>query len=422
MKHYVFFIGGTGARVLTSFLHICASGMVRMDDTVRLMMLDADTENGACRNAMGLYRIYHTNYTRFHSPEITKALGKDTSQAFYTDLELPDNVVTPVNTKTATLDLATADRGGKKALEWFYTKEEREQNLSRGFYAHPNIGCIYFQDLDKKLSDYTRQIRDAVSKGEDTRVVIVGSMFGGTGAAGTPSVLKLIQRACLDGGLTKEQIRQRLHFCGVLVTPYFKVVDVLDKKDSFGGGNIHINSNTFFNNTQAALNYYGFRFAEDFENIYLVGQNGLQLVNSDYVDGGREQENKPHVVELIAAMSVKNFLQQTERGDGALQVYSQILDVEAKKPIFGWDTLDPDLGYVADMLRTQALLKVTFGPYADKPRGLGRPTWYQAFRMNQAGRKEELSFLMQYTDYFSELVVQHSIPTHRRRAQRRETR
>ena len=56
---------------------------------------------------------------------------------------------------------------------------------------------------------------------------------------------------------------------------------------------------------------------------------------------------------------------------------------------------EPVISNVADMLRAQALLKVTFGPYTDNPKGFGKPPWYRAFRMDLTGRKEELSSLMQ---------------------------
>lgn len=407
MKYFAFFIGGTGARVLRSFLHISAAGMIRLEDSVRMMLLDADMDNGACNDAMALYGMYKTNYERVHIPEIKNILGPNGFQAFSGNLDLP-NIVTPMNPKTATLDLATAGGGGSKALKWFYTEEERGQNLSNGFYAHPNIGCIYFQDLGNQLDYYTRQIRASISKGEDVRVVIVGSMFGGTGAAGIPSVLKLIQRACMENNhMSEGMIKQRLHLGSVLVTPYFKVADPGD-----GDSNLHINSDTFFNNTQSALNYYGFRYAEDFEKIYLVGQNGLQLVNPSYEDGGAKQENKPHVVELIAALGIKDFLQETESTAFGLEVCPCILDLDAHGPIFSWDTLDADLSGIADMVRAQTLLKVVFGPYVERPRGLGRPGWYKAFHMDRPGRREELQSLMQYTDVFLHWIynLQYELP------------
>ena len=143
-----------------------------------------------------------------------------------------------------------------------------------------------------------------------------------------------------------------------------------------------------------------------------MGQNGLQLVNPSYEDGGSNQKNKPHVVELIAAMGVKNFLQQTESASDNLQIFTQILDLDAREPVFGWDSLDSDLGAVGDMLRAQSLLKVVFGPYAEHPHGLGRPGWYKAFHMERPGRLEELQALMQYTDIFLDWIyqIQYQLP------------
>lgn len=41
MKNYVLFIGGTGARVYRSFLHLCAAGVVQ-SGTITTLLLDAD--------------------------------------------------------------------------------------------------------------------------------------------------------------------------------------------------------------------------------------------------------------------------------------------------------------------------------------------------------------------------------------------
>ena len=371
--------------------------MIRLQDPVQLMLLDADIDNCACNDALSLYKIYNTNYERLHKQDVLRALENKVFPAFGANLALPSNIVTPMSPKTNNLDLATSGSGGSRALKWFYTEEERGQDLSNGFYAHPNIGCIYFQDLDAQLGAYAAQIRNAIAKGEDVRVVITGSMFGGTGAAGIPSVLKLIQRACQDSHLNDEQISQHLHFGGVLVTPYFKVAEPGEN-----ASNLHINSDVFYDNTQSALSYYGFRYARDFESIYLVGQTGLQLLNPTYEDGGAKQENKPHVVELIAALGIKDFLQRQE--STGLQVFPQILDIDARIPVFSWDSLDPDLNGMADMLRTQAFLKAVFGQYVDNPRSFGKPAWYKAFRMEKPGRKEELQSIMQYTDIFLDWI------------------
>ena len=404
MKSYVFFIGGTGARTLTAFLHICASGMVRLDDTVRLMMMDADMSNGACARAQELYRLYCTNYDRFHTQDVKKALDGRDFPAFYTRLDMPP-IVTPMKPDATNLDLLTAGGGNGKALRWLYTPEEINEDLSKGFYAHPNIGCVYFQDMGGNLDSCTKQIKSILTK-EDVRVVIVGSMFGGTGAAGIPSVLKMIQRACTDG--QSDMMRQRLHFCGVLITPYFKIPDPSD------ADHIHIDSEKFYDNTQSALNYYRFRYEKDFESIYLVGQNELQLLNNTYVDGGDKQENKPHVVELIAAAAIKDFLQKTDGTADGRKVFARILDMEAKKPELTWDNLDTDLSCLADMLRTQILLKAVFCPYVDKPHGLfgARYPWYRAFHMSEPGCAEELHAIMQYTDLFLEYMydIQYQLP------------
>ena len=57
MKNYVLFIGGTGARIYRSFLHICAAGVMR-EEEIQVLLLDADSKNKAVEDCQELYRLY----------------------------------------------------------------------------------------------------------------------------------------------------------------------------------------------------------------------------------------------------------------------------------------------------------------------------------------------------------------------------
>lgn len=304
-----------------------------------------------------------------------------------------DKAVSPINAEISQLSQITGENDTRKRiLSWFYTEEERNQNLEKGFYAHPNIGCMFFQDFgnNKHLNDCLQDIISDLQDNKPVRVVIVGSVFGGTGAAGIPSILKILEEKCKE----QKYSLNDLHSCGVLIMPYFKVIET-DEVDG-----IKIDSDTFYGNTKNALNYY--RYTDKFEKYYLVGQTDLDLVNVKYADGGKDQDNKAHIVEVYATMAIKNFL---EGKTGDTKVSGHIIDTTTTKDKISWDSFDEDIYALADMLRTQAVLETAIYPYIrEKTNGQrggkwGLYQWYKVYNMS-VGNQAEMLKMKEYSEAF----------------------
>lgn len=370
MKNYVLFIGGTGARVYRSFLHLCAAGAVQ-ESEVKTMLLDADSSNQAVENCCNLYRSY-----RFHYDCLKAARGVKQTAVFHCNVQMPvEQAISPIPFKQKNVvrleDVAEENAESKRAMSWFYSKKERKQLLENGFYAHPNIGCVFFQNFQ---NEYVQQFLDEVCQnlesGEDVNVVLVGSVFGGTGASGLPSMLKMIQSKCGDNS--------SLHCCGVLVMPYFEVPEPAQSKDQKG---LVIQSKEFYRNTRAALEYYMDHGA--FERIYLVGKETLDQVNIKYANGGAAQDNKAHIVEIFAAAAVKDFL-EVDRDE---KIWSHIISEES----VSWMSLGKDLYPIADMLRAQVVLKGKIYPFVRSIPPKSQPLWRhnnQWFTVYDAGAGE----------------------------------
>ena len=161
-------------------------------------------------------------------------------------------------------------------MQWFYTKEERKQPLKNGFYARPNIGCVFFQNFnDKTIDSCINGIIGELGQGNDVRIAIIGSVFGGTGASGIPTLQKIIKRRISQ----KISELSKLRCGGVLITPYFKVKKEPDTEDG-----LVVNDESFYSNTREALKYY--ESNNPFESLYVVGQNTLDclLYTSDAAD------------------------------------------------------------------------------------------------------------------------------------------
>lgn len=391
--NYIFFIGGSGARAYKAFLHACAAGIIRADEA-KVILLDADSQNAACKASCKLFDIYKRHRSMLCDTQFT-------SPAFHCDVQMYWNKpVSPIAANITHLEQIT---GGietdtrKRILKWFYSEEERIQDLENGFYAHPNIGCIFFQNFgsNQSLDRCINNIVSDLSTTRNTRIVIVGSVFGGTGAAGIPSILKMIEERCKEANIS----RPTLPIGAVLITPYFKVT----KKEKSKTSNIIIDSDDFFGNTRTALDYYRF-ISNKFEKIYLVGQKNLDLVNPDYADGGEKQDNKPHIVEVFAATAIKDFL---AGGSGETKFVGSLLDRDGKQNIT-WESLGPDFYNLVDMVRTQTILETAIYPYISEKMhpfaryGNGLYQWYKIYNIDSAVNQQGLEKMRQYSEAFLE--------------------
>ena len=385
MKNYVLFIGGTGARIYRSFLHICAAGVMR-EEEIQVLLLDADSKNKAVEDCQELYRLYQYHRDRLQSEDAQKA---QETRAFYCKVHMPfKQVISPVPIGVTYLeDVVGGNIEQKRAMSWFYSKEERKQPLEKGFFAHPNIGCVFFQNFqDKNMQTFLKQVNQEMQQGEDVKIVLVGSVFGGTGASGLPNILKMIHAECNDH-------RDRLHCCGILVIPYFEVPELEGKK---GGDGLVIRSREFSQNTRAALSYYQKHSA--FEQIYLVGKKTLDLVNDKYVDGGKEQDNKAHIVEICGALAVKAFLEGEHEG----KAWSHIVS----KEVVSWRNLEEELNPVADMIRAQVVLKREIYPFIKsvpvehKFMWRHNRQWFEAYCVGNAENREQMLYMERYTADF----------------------
>jgi len=356
-------------------------------DQVNVILIDADVENAACKDSLALFEAY-----RNHRQMLQNTGPSGT--AFHCDIHmLTAAAISPVQKEAAHLEqVAAGNDVRKRALKWFYTEEELGQDLSKGFYAHPNIGCVFFQNFSNPQIDlFMQRIIDDLKGGSEPSVAIVGSVFGGTGAAGIPSVLKMLKERC-----AAEEVRfDRLSCCGVLITPYFKVAPAPGGSER-KSGKLTINSDDFYGSTKAALPYY--RFNDDFKRTYLVGQKTLETVNDQYADGGEEQKNKPHIVEVLAALAIKDFL---ERSRTSKQVFGWFVNRGDEK--ITWDSLGKEMYGIADMVRAQMVLETEVYPNAvSRPEGHGGYQWRRVYHINSAASQQQLKVMQDYSKFFLE--------------------
>ncbi len=196
MKRYVLLVGGTGARLADALLCAMSAGVFPAE---KVDVLLADTDRRGMQSA-GLVSAKMADYARIH-----QAMGKKegpfrTEAAFSSWPErLPENASTlaefTAGSETDALLCQALFDGGAAELD-----------LHEGFHGQRALGMVTYagllhaadQDHDDPLSCLVDDMGQAIRDGEEVRVVLAGSVCGGTGAAGIASLTAYIRQRTQD--------------------------------------------------------------------------------------------------------------------------------------------------------------------------------------------------------------------------------
>lgn len=321
-KTYIFAIGGTGARVLRSFAMLLAAGCkgTSNQEDIVPVIIDYDLENGSTEETQKIFKCYQKIHNQAFPPNFTPSNeGKKavTETFFCTPVQRLKDIsadkrklkgemfevhLEPNDVKRSfgehigfsTINEVNGTQPTRYLLEALYdtsdgVNAELELSLDKGFKGCPNIGCVVTRNLTE-----TEEIKQFLTMlHQDDRVLIIGSIFGGTGASGIPMLLDLLTDQQDGAG----------HICpiGVIaVEPYFKVTSSSESV---------INSDTFVAKTKAALMAYdrGNSVNRQADYIYYVGDDKTSVALPNF-EGGKEQRNPAHLVELISAICAMHFV------------------------------------------------------------------------------------------------------------------
>lgn len=333
MACYVIGIGGTGAKCVEALIHLCAAGLmpdikneqgqVVGKEDLYVAFVDSDGSNGNLERA----RITLTQYDAcksnnlgatdlFKTPLlVVRSDGKshDTWSPFAEEETTQPKLGTFFNYDS----LSTSPNEDYKRIshlfDVLYSQQERTTTLERGFRGHPSIGAAVLSSSLKfsgaePWETFKNRIRQDVA-GAGARVILVGSIFGGTGAAGLPTIARLISNEFNLPTVENSRLG------GVLVLPYFS----FDPPNEEG---MRADSESFLLSTQAALKYYhqqaiaGRKMGLDiFQTMYTLGEAQLSPVGVSSL-GSKTQRNEPHVIELYAALACLDFFDRTRNSNG----------------------------------------------------------------------------------------------------------
>ncbi len=299
-KLFLFAIGGTGSRVVKSLAMLLAAGVeIENTDTVIPIIIDPDSSNGDLTRTVDIIKLYKEVREKASSQDSTffktkiASLDELGEGAFVSDNFKFDIEGVKEQLFKEFIDYGSLDESNKSMMSLLFSKNNLEANMEVGFKGNPNIGSVVLNNF--KRSEFFK--RFAQNFESNDRVFIISSIFGGTGAAGFPLILKNIRDAGPD--VPHHSFLNDAKIGAVTILPYFGVR---------GNEKTTINSDTFISKTKAALHYYS-RNVTGNKSINALYYIGDKVTNEQWgADGASEQKNRAHFIETAAALSIIDFM------------------------------------------------------------------------------------------------------------------
>jgi hypothetical protein len=311
---YLIGIGGSGAKVVEAFVHLCAAG-IGPDRAVCISLVDQDKDNGNVKQTLRLVHAYRDLHERLHPR------GTGSSCDFFkTSIELDkDTPWQPEVESGVTLrdllghgTLPSLDRG---VLDCLFLGSEQQEPLNWGFRGRPALGAATLARKEHTVwQRWTETINASAQANPGARVFVTGSICGGTGAAGFPTLSRLLREDCN---------RERVVIGGALMLPYFAFNPPPQQPPPPAKQEVVADSAAFIEQTSAALKFY-YQLLRDekdeevFKNIYLLGWDPLIKLDS-FQPGGPDQRNPPLIPELYAGLATSRFLSEPEFPEKPIQ-------------------------------------------------------------------------------------------------------
>lgn len=304
-RNYLIGVGGSGSKCVEAALHLCAAGLGPTSSSdLWLGMVDADEDNGnvdRTTRVLGLYKelremlagpkpsglLKHNVLTAAGQPTWSPVpKGKhNLFDVFEHNLMQPD---------TALL------------MDCLYTTQsEQKLVLHGGFRGRPSIGAAVVLAQTLNASPFWKDIQDAIvaaGEGEEVRLFLVGSVFGGTGAAALPSLTRKLRQLVKQSRLTN-----RVKIGAALMLPYFRFSPPSDP------GAFAARSDAFLMQAQGALRYYHALFRDDpiFDSFFVIGWPELAALPTTAPDS-LDQCNPPLLPEMLASLAALRFFSWEE--------------------------------------------------------------------------------------------------------------
>lgn len=406
---YAIGIGGSGSKTLEALIHLCTAGLG--PEQLKLGFVDTDEGNGNLQRARTTLEQYRKARSAWRRDDGSTALDPACNWQ-RTPIEpltgnghwspLPGGVSTP--RELFRYDSMNSDE--RTLFDGLLLADDREQKLPlhEGFRGRPNIGAAVLGAMAGEHEPFWQallQSCDQAQQGREVRLFLVGSVFGGTGAAGFPVIARLLRNH-----LVAQEVQGRVRLGGALLLPYFAFPSPATR-----GADNGALSTAFLVKSQESLKYYAAMLDTQavFDDLYLIGWPNIVPLEDRRI-GGKPQHNPPLMPELYAALAAARFFDQV-----AFPLPSQILHIgyDSDRPALGWADLpgirredgDEIKASLGQALRFAHAYSRVYGPLLqDNPKRIAKQYWFKQL-LDRSGRGDNLR-----TDLTRDTL--HSLNTH----------
>jgi hypothetical protein len=309
MQLFAIGVGGSGAKCLEALTHLHACGLLR--DTngspVRLgtFLVEPDQQSTLLTRAETAIERYRKMHSLLNKKTKSFAQGELRHYGTWSPLSSATGAIR-LDQVFARPVLRTQAGGLSSLFDCLFPPEEQSADLGVGFRGRPPIGAAVMSRINLASEAQTGQwqqmlgdVKAATGGGETTILHLFGSVFGGTGAAGVPTIGQMLKNWLQD-----EKLRSVRVYASLLL-PYF---DFEGQGEEDTG--VHAEARNFQLNTDAALQHLSARGQHCFDHVYLIGSD--IKARYGFSIGGRSQENAAHLVELFAALGARHGLNPTD--------------------------------------------------------------------------------------------------------------
>lgn len=312
---FVFAIGGTGSRVLKSLAMLLAAG-VRHDsnETYEIVpiIIDPHKANDDLKRTQSILESY----------EKIAEHGRGDGKGFFgTRVRTLDRIGTTTNAGPSTFSFQLQQVSNQRFGDYIDASQMSDASkaltnvlfsgtsinnrgekvplldieMDIGFVGNPNVGSVVLNQFSE-----SREFKEfATNFNEGDRVFIISSIFGGTGAAGFPVILKNLRDALRQSVDARSFVRNA-RIGAITVMPYFNIESDPDSP---------IRKSDFVSKTKAALKYYRHNVTgnNSLNALYYIADHyhGKAYKNDPGAGG---QKNDAHFVELASALAVIDFM------------------------------------------------------------------------------------------------------------------
>lgn len=388
---YVVFMGGSGARVAQAMTWLTSAGLFNDCREIHMLMADAHrfhqdrtTVTETVKQYMDVRDSLNDNGKYAYCKPIVHLYDWNILPSDNTFL----NEMGVVNLrKIAHMGLdgnpsRDSNADAEYLMDALFTTYEQTMLIREGYHGHPAVGAafstasiLYNRERLKTLSEeeareatdeyqkFMQSLKTSIS-GKDTSVFLIGSLFGGTGAACMSSLSRDIRKLAYDVLTSSSKNKFNLH--GVFLGSYFAF------QPKIGDDKNAIEPDNFPNATKTALTYYhreGLLKRDNrdnavFDSIYVLGFPDPDR-SAEYTETDR-QTHSPHIVELEAAMAVYHGIH--ELVDAQKNVLTKSMKAKSGKENLvsyhiDWESISYGNGVLLNVLGKHTVFAVLFITY-----------------------------------------------------------